>query len=164
MCANPDINPSSTSLSTLSNHKHSDLRPVFCPVRTTGSTPNPYRGHIRALLCDACARVRAHAVVVHNYWRPAKGCYMFASIASCSACVFAPLMLSICSLFFHCICRQAHVAARGLVGMPPAATRGKVRGTPPAERLRLCSPQKPRHHAAPQGEFDLGRNGAHKVE
>lgn len=28
---------------------------------------------------------------------------MFASIASCSACVFAPLMLSICSLFFHCI-------------------------------------------------------------
>ena len=89
---------------------------------------------------------------------------MFASIASCSACVFAPLMLSICSLFFHCICRQAHVAARGLVGMPPAATRGKVRGTPPAERLRLCGPQKPRRHAAPQGEFDLGRNGAHKVD
>jgi len=26
---------------------------------------------------------------------------MFASIASCSACVFAPLMLSICSLFFQ---------------------------------------------------------------
>lgn len=53
---------------------------------------------------------------------------MFASIASCSACVFAPLMLSICSLFFHCICRQAHVAARGLVGMPPAATRGRFEG------------------------------------